>query len=77
MDDKDNGILSRVFSDLFTRPKVSDMKFRISFIEIYNGKAYDLLSDTPEESIAAKGKKKFILLSKVALSNVLNQHTID
>lgn len=33
------------------------MKILISFIEIYNEKAYDLLSDNPSESIPAKGHK--------------------
>lgn len=45
----------RAIEDLFSRPNADKFKLAISMNEIYNDRAYDLLSETPLEPLNPKG----------------------
>lgn len=55
MNQENNGIATRVLSSLFTHESKQKLKLFISFVEIYNEQAFDLLSMNPHEAYFSKG----------------------
>lgn len=47
----------RAIEDIFSRPNSDKMKVSLSFIEIYNEQAFDLLAEKPTEPLNVKGKQ--------------------
>lgn len=55
----------RAIDDLFSRPNADKIKVSLSFIEIYNDRAYDLLSETPAKQSNVKGMRIIIVFNYV------------
>lgn len=51
----------RVIEDIFSRPNSEKMKVSLSFIEIYNEQAFDLLAEKPTEPLNVKGKQETVI----------------
>lgn len=58
-DEINAGIIPRVLKDLLAVETTDEeaISVSISFIEIYNEKVFDLLSDSPSEQVNVKGQK--------------------
>lgn len=54
---ENEGVMTRTLRDLFSQSNADKMKIAISFIEIYNEKVFDLMSDNSNEQINVKGKR--------------------
>lgn len=67
-------MIMRALDSLFSRQNAEGIKMHVSFVEVYNNQAFDLLSDSPSVAFYTKnGNILFVVQNKFFLFDCVSK----